>query len=66
MPVAITPSLVISVVFDLIRYRDRVETILAVREAGEGLPFLLPPAPADEAPHLEEMIAFFATPPGQA
>lgn len=66
MPVAITPSLVISVVFDLIRYRDRVETILAVREAGVGLPFLLPPAPADEEPHLEEMIAFFATPPGQA
>ena len=66
MPVAITPSLVISVVFDLIRYRDRVETILAVRQASEGLPFLLPPAPADEAPHLDEMVAFFATPPGQA
>jgi hypothetical protein len=66
MSITITPSLVISVVFDLIRYRDRVDTILAVRQASEGLPFLLPPAPADEAPHLDEMVAFFATPPGQA
>ena len=66
MSITITPSLVISVVFDLIRYRDRVDTILVVREASEGLPFLLPPAPADEAPHLDEMVAFFATPPGQA
>ena len=66
MPIEITPSLVTSVVCELIRYRDRVDTILSVREASEGLPFLLPPAPADEAPHLDDMVAFFATPPGQA
>ncbi len=66
MPIEITPQLVSSIVCELIRYRDRVDTILAVREASEGLPFLLPPAPTDESAHLDDMVRFFATPVGQA
>jgi hypothetical protein len=65
MPIEITPQLVSSIVCEIIRYRDRVDTILALKEASEGLPFLLPPAPADEAPHLDDLVRFFATPVGQ-
>lgn len=66
MPIEITSQLVSTVVCELIRYRDRVDLILTVKEAGAGLPFLLPPAPSDESAHLDDMVRFFATPAGQA
>jgi len=66
MPIAITPQLVSSIVCELIRYRDRVDTILAERKASEGLPFLLPPVPTKQRQHLDEMVRFFATDVGQS
>ncbi|MFN0087027.1 MAG: hypothetical protein ACKVX9_16675 [Blastocatellia bacterium] len=59
MPIPISPSLVLSAVSSLLRFRDQVDSILSIKEAAVGLPFLLPPAPTDEAPHLDDMIEFF-------
>jgi len=57
--------LVISAIKALIRYRDRVDTILSLNEAATGLPFRLPPAPDDRIAHLDSMIAFGQTRTGE-
>jgi hypothetical protein len=64
--VAITLStpLVLSAVNSLLRYRQRVDTILSLKEASAALPFRLPPAPTDPAPHYEKMLEFFGTSSG--
>jgi hypothetical protein len=43
----------------LLRYRERVDGILSLSEASAELPFVLPGAPTDTAPHLDAMLAFF-------
>jgi hypothetical protein len=59
MPLPIDPSLAISAIQALLRYRDQVDTILSLNEATAGLPFALPPAPTEDAPHLQDMLKFF-------
>ena len=65
MSMSLAIPLVISAIKALLRFRHRVDTILSLNEATAGLPFRLPPAPHDAVPHLEPMIAFFATEQGQ-
>ena len=43
----------------LLRFRERVDEILSLNEASAGLPFRLPPTPADVSPHLQEMLRYF-------
>jgi len=43
----------------LLRYRERVDEILALNEAQRGLPFRLPPAPTDVASHFAPMLDYF-------
>jgi len=53
--------LALSAIRALMRYRDRVDRVLSLSTAAEGLPFALPPIPQDMKPFREEMRAFFRT-----
>ncbi len=66
MSIALSVPLAISAVKALLRYRQRVDTILSLKEATATLPFRLPPAPADPTPHFRRMLAFFRTQQGEA
>jgi hypothetical protein len=65
MALPITAPLAISAIRALIRYRDRVDTILALSTAEEGLPFRLPKPPIDHQAHFADMLRFFETEQGQ-
>src|SRR5690349_336131 len=65
MPLPIETSVAISAVKALLRFRSQVDTILSLNEASAGLPFALPPAPTDDAPHQADMLAFFQSQQGQ-
>ena len=65
MSIALSMPLVLSAVRALMRYRDRVDRVLALSTATEGLPFDLPPVPQDPATYFEPMRIFFRTADGQ-
>jgi hypothetical protein len=65
MALPITTPLVISAIKALIRYRHRVDSILALSNAKEGLPFRLPKPPIDHQAHFADMLRFFETDQGQ-
>lgn len=44
----------------------RIDKILLENALGRPMPFILPDAPEDFAPHIEPMEAFFQTDPGRA
>jgi hypothetical protein len=66
MPFAMAIPLAISAIKALLKFRGQVDVILSLKEATTGLPFALPPAPTDDAPHLEQMLAFFRTEQGKS
>ena len=45
-PAALIP-VAVSAITALVRFRDRVDDILSLNRATEGLPFALPPAPPE-------------------
>jgi len=57
--VALAADLAVVTLKALLRYRERVDEILALNEVQRGLPFRLPPAPADVAPHFAPMLDYF-------
>ena len=59
MPLPISVPLALSAIKALLRFRHRVDTILALNEAATGLPFRLPPGPVDDRAHIRDMLAFF-------
>lgn len=61
----LSPGLIVSAVSSLLRFRDRVDSILSLKAATEGLPFVLPPVPTDDRPHVDDMIGFFETDQGR-
>jgi hypothetical protein len=61
MALPLTVPLVISAIRALIRYRHRVDTILAMHTLEEGLPFRLPRPPTDHMAHFNDMLRFFET-----
>ena len=65
MALPITAPLAMSAIKALIRFRYRVDTILALSIADEGLPFRLPRPPADHEAHLPDMLRFFKTDQGR-
>jgi hypothetical protein len=56
----------ISAIQSLIKFRGRLDTILSLNKTAADLPFALPPAPVDQAPHITPMLDFFRTPQGTA
>lgn len=64
LPAAAIP-IALSAIRALLRYRHRVDEVLSLSEVTEGLPFRLPPAPADPWPHEKDMLAFFQTGQGK-
>ncbi len=65
MALPITAPLAISAIKALIRYRYRVDTILALSTVEEGLPFRLPKPPTDHMAHLTDMLGFFESDQGR-
>lgn len=65
MALPITAPLVISGIKALIRYRYRVDTIMALSTIEEGLPFRLPRPPINHKEHRADMLRFFETDQGQ-
>ena len=65
MTLPISPQFAMLAVKALLRFRDRVDSILSLQEATADLPFALPPAPVDTQQHLDEMFAFFDSERGQ-
>src|SRR5262245_4265676 len=65
MPLPISIPMAISAIKALLRFRNRIDTILSLKEATAELPFVLPPAPTDDAPHLGNMLNFFKSEKGQ-
>lgn len=59
MPFSLSLPVAISAIRSLIKFRDRVDTILSLNKATDPLPFLLPATPTDHGPHLQAMLAFF-------
>ena len=57
--IALSLPLVFSAIRATLRYRDRVDRVLSLATAAQGLPFALPPMPVDMKPFREEMRAFF-------
>ena len=66
MPFPLALPVALSAIQALLKFRGRLDTILSLNEATTGLPFALPPAPADDAPHIDPMVAFFTRPEGEA
>lgn len=54
----------ISAIQSLLKYRGRVDQILALKEASEKLPFSLPPAPFDYNEIKDELFTFFGSDQG--
>ncbi len=65
MPLPISVPLAMSAIQALLRFREQVDTILSLNEAAAPLPFALPAAPTDDAPHLQDMLDFFKADQGQ-
>lgn len=65
MPFTLSLPVALSAIRSLVKFRDRVDTILSLSKAADPLPFLLPPAPVDHGPHLQAMLAFFRSPAGR-
>jgi hypothetical protein len=63
--IGLSMSLVLSAIRATIRYRDRVDRVLSLSTAAEGLPFALPQVPMDTKPQRDEMRRFFRTGEGQ-
>jgi hypothetical protein len=59
MSLAVGIPIAISAIQALLKYRGRVDQILALKEASESLPFSLPPAPFDFNEHKDELFEFF-------
>jgi hypothetical protein len=55
----------LSAVNALLKYRVRVDEILALKEATDSIPFSLPPAPFDFVAQKDAMFAFFASEKGR-
>lgn len=64
MSIAVGVPVAISAIRALLKYRGRVDQILALKEASESLPFSLPPAPFDFDEHKDALFAFFKSDPG--
>lgn len=65
LPTSIIP-IAISTISALVKYRERVDEILSIKVATDGLPFKLPTAPKNDEPYWGDMIAFFKSSKGQA
>jgi hypothetical protein len=65
MALPISLPVIISAITALVRFRDRIDTILALNEATAGLPFALPPPPKNNAPFLKAMLQYFNTDQGK-
>lgn len=65
MPLPLALPVALSAIQALIKFRGRLDTILALNETTTGLPFALPPVPTDDAPHVEPMLAFFQNATGR-
>lgn len=63
-PLALVP-VALSAIRALVRFRDRVDDILALNTAASALPFALPPAPPAAKDHWPAMKEFFATDAGK-
>ncbi len=63
-PVVLIP-VAISAVLALIRYRVRVDQILAVKKTSDALPFTLPPLPKVNFEHTSAMAEYFRSQQGQ-
>jgi hypothetical protein len=63
LPVALPVA--ISAIKALVRFRDRIDTILSLNETTTGLPFALPPAPKHNAPFLKAMLTYCKTDQGK-
>ena len=63
-PVILIP-VAISAVRSLIRYRVRVDQILAVKKTSDALPFTLPPLPKVNFEHTSAMTEYFKSEQGQ-
>ncbi len=63
-PVVLIP-VAISAVRSLIRYRVRVDQILAVKKTSDALPFTLPPLPKVNFEHTSAMAEYFKSEQGQ-
>lgn len=59
MPIPLTVPLVLSAIRAVMRCRGRVDQVLSLSTAAEGLPFRLPPVPDDPAPFRDPMRNFF-------
>jgi hypothetical protein len=57
LPVAVPAA--ISAIKALVKFTDRLDVIRSLTAATESLPFALPPAPTDDEPHIDEMVAFY-------
>ncbi len=64
MSLAVGIPVAISAIQALLKYRERVDQILALKEASEEIPFLLPPAPFDFLAHRDELFEFFESEQG--
>ena len=65
MPLPVAIPLIISGVKALLRFRGQIDTVLSINEATTGLPFALPPVPRNDAPHLNDMLAFYQSDQGK-
>ncbi len=66
MSFSLSIPIAISAIRSLVKFRDRVDTILSLSKAADPLPFLLPATPTDHGPHLQAMLAFFRSEGGAA
>ena len=64
MSLAVGIPVAISAIQALLKYRERVDQILALKEASEAIPFSLPPAPFDFLAHQDEFFEFFESEQG--
>jgi hypothetical protein len=64
MSLAVGIPIAISAIQALLKYRGRVDQILALKEASESLPFSLPPAPIDFLEHQDKLFEFFESEQG--
>lgn len=55
----------ISAIQALLKYRGKVDEILALKEATQEIPFHLPPAPFDFKAHRKDILAYFGTDEGK-
>ncbi len=64
MSFSLSIPVAISAIRSLVKFRDRIDTILSLSKAADPLPFLLPATPTDHGPHLQAMLAFFRSETG--